>query len=401
MNNEYIRDQTEAFQAYCSQSSLVVDPTISHWYKNLENVPGKGESYEVRFLSLTRPSDIIFLKKENQSTIKDTINHYRELGIEVINNEGIVFDQGGTWVKKKFLEKTKNLLVFLYDDWIYCLCGKNAEGNLYEATRKLEDKVRFTELFQTDNVLPRSVTVYEHELFISDKVWEMIGEKPGRIKGALCASGNDNQVFFTKFEFSKLMISWQGRRCVIQEDVGKIDVSMNYYINNNRLYFLFGTKQIVVNSVHKGNFESAQFNDLCRGLTDNIALKIKSMGFKGFFGFDLRVDPDQNKAWVIECNARITAPIYGWILKMKTGASWFGVKNIEGINSSVVKINDLVPKHLRYNANQAEGVVVHNVGPLKSEHMCGITVLADNQKRGEEIIAELNEYIFKDLLLVV
>lgn len=225
-------------------------------------------------------------------------------------------------------------------------------------------------------------------------VWETLGRGRGRLKACLSASGDSNEGFADLEELRLLMhsLSWKGVKYIAQRDVGTKDVGMNYYATDDGVFFLFGSEQQNSDgSCHEANFLSRVHDDYCRPLTDTLAIQAQADGLRGFFNFDLRVIQEEERAWVIECNARITAPVYSWSLAMQHNAPWFCVMNFKRVPYE--SINDLLPQELQYETTRGKGIIVHNPGPLLQEGACSVTVLASQAREGRELLAALQDHV--------
>jgi len=375
---ENIGTAEEAFIAFQFGPPAGIDPDIGNWYKNRGSIPGGGEYHGLRFMAVGRPGDKIRLSPELRDVTMKLLSHYAEVGIETIAPEDIISSrQYGKAFTGHYV--SRRAVVFLFDQRANKL---RPDARRLNATRSLESKTLFSLAWDRGGVLPPTAVILNRSSLCPqptpEKVWEKIVRCKGLLKAAFCASGNDNVPFQSLDELAKLMGSrpWSKADYVVQQAVGKIDVSVNYYAYKGKVYFLFGTRQLMENGVHhKGNIEDSTFNNLCRGLTDQIAVKALNDGFQGFFGFDLRVDEEANEAWVIECNARITAPVYAWLLAMRHSSPFFRVDDVPTARGA--SINEVLPVGLRFSTKSGRGVIMHNPGILRFG-ACGVTTLADN-----------------------
>lgn len=388
---ENIGTAEEAFKTFWNAPEAGIDPDIGVWYGNRASIPGKGAYHAPRFMAVGRPGDKIRISPELRGVMAQLILHYQDVGIETIAQDGVIFNRqfGAAFTGPN---ASRRAIGFLFDDRMHKYDPNDVR---LAVTRSLESKARFSQTWAEGGGLPPTAIIMNRSSLCTSPtpqhVWETIAGCSGRLKAAFCASGNDNVQFHSLASLAKLMGSkpWSKIDYVVQQDVGDTDVSVNYYAYNGKVYFLFGTRQLMAEGVHHiGNIKDGTYDDVCRGLTDQMAAKAAEDGFQGFFGFDCRVDSETKKAWVIECNARITAPVYAWLLAMRHRSPFFRVDDVRTVMGA--SINEVLPAGLRFSPPSGCGVIMHNPGILRVG-ACGVTTLAESPGVARAIIEEFRQ----------
>lgn len=382
----------EGFAAFMGRPLVSIETGISPLYENLGSVIGGGDDHFLRFLALARPGDKIRIPLSRMAITLEHLNHLKSVGIETVVPRDIIWsDTFGAGLIGEY--SALPATYFMYDQRLFQYRPNQA---LLDSTLGLESKVSFALEWHNRGVMPPTVVVRSKSKLgqaTAEEAWSAIGQCPGRLKAAFCASGNDNVCFGTLRALKRLRVSdkWTQADFVIQKNVGDKDVSMNYYIDDKGVYFLFGTLQMMKDGqCHRGNIQDSTYNEICRSLTDQIAMQAFERGFRGFVGFDLRVDSESFQAWVIECNARITAPVYGWFLAMKQGLSWFCIDTLVGVNPNL-HIVDIIPEHLVSKPFVSAGAIALTPSLLRAGAF-GVAITAPNQEVGISILKRLHEH---------
>lgn len=388
MSNPFeIGTPEQAFKSYMFRPFAGFDGAMTEIY-GLENVPDQGRSYILRCIAQTRPGDRARIDPKYRAATIELLEHYARTGTAVIRFEDIIFEPnfGAAFTDNRPID------VFMFDGRAHGLVPNERR---FWATVENEDKCRLALRWDgKSGYVPESVVVLDDPLAYGltnyerpspARVWHILGCRRGRLKAGICASGNDNCVFRSYGELESLMWSdeWRRRNYVAQLDVGDIDVSNVYYGDETGLHFVCGTRQENSGEFcekHEGNYEDQSHVLLTRPLTDHMALEAWHNGLRGFFGYDLRVNAEYSRCWVVECNARITAPVYGWLLKMRHRMPWFCVMNLKGVAAN--SITGAISQEYEFGRRSDGGVFCHNPGPLRSEHACSVTVLADSYEQG-------------------
>lgn len=386
----------EGYRHFCNVGPRTVEMALDHTYGNLGNVPDEGRGYMLRGVAaMSYRGDVYRIDPRLRLVTRDLFAHLAEAGVPCMRPEDVVWHQDfGAGLIGQHADRP--LEVFFFNEAINRLRPDQVR---LKATCNYENKCDFFTRWQHTNAcVPRTCVVRNSGSSLGpvptpEEVWEIIGSKPGRLKANRCASGNDNEEFKDLNGLARLMDSdeWRARDYVVQEDVGELDASANYFADETGVYFLFTTLQ--TNSggkVHESNVHEYRYRVVCRRATDSMAYAAWLAGVRGFFGFDLRVLLDASRAWVIECNARPTAPAYAWLIAQKMSAREWLVSNLKEVRYRT--INTLVPRHLRYSVGSGQGVIVHNPGSLEFEQAGSVSVLGPTTEICAGILQELKEH---------
>lgn len=383
----------DPFEMFMSCEPRVIDPQISKLYDGaLGNVPGAGLRYALRFLSVARRGDVLRIHTSLQDIITSAIEHHERAGVETVLPEDIIWsDVFADQFNSKY--QGRSALFFMFDQEAHEV---RPDQERLKATLNLENKADFTERWLPSGMLPPSSVVRRTARANPLQIWSDIGCRPGIMKAAWTASGNLNVEFNSQEQLAKLVSSpeWQEVDYVVQQKVGSVDVSVNALIDMLGPQTLFATRQIMKDKCHEGNLQDERLVDLCHEKIKGMIRSAWESGVRDFIGFDLRYDPDTGRMWVIECNARFTGPIYGWLLAKRLGMPWFGVKNLKGL--SFQKLDNVVSPQFQFRAGRERGVIIHNPGPLsapkKEDRACGITIVAEDEVAGLDLLREIERH---------
>lgn len=377
------------FEAYQAAPPRTIEMDVVGVYPNLDNVPDKGRSYMLRGIAaFSRPGDVYRIDPSLRGAAEEQLQHLDDVGIPHVKSEDIIWSETfGTGLSGQYINWPCE--VFFYDANVRRLRGGDERCT---AVLTHESKCTFTELWQDHGYLPPTVVVWRwNRSLCPDTVWEEIGRASGRLKADRCASGNDQAGFASWDSLRRLMSAhpWNEMNYIVQRDVGDCDCSANYYADADGAHFLFATRQIIANGKdHKGNYPETRSEAVVRSLTDGLAAYAYRHGIRGFFGFDVRLDSETGQVWVIECNARITAPCYGWLLANKVGVPTWRVQSVAGLQHDT--INENLPWPLRFDGRQ--GIVIHNSGSIASSRSCQLTVLGDTQADCAHMLEDFERY---------
>jgi hypothetical protein len=281
---------------------------------------------------------------------------------------------------------------FMFDEEAHQICP---DARRLRAMHQLESKTAFTARWLPGGFTPPSVVVRQGARINPADIYRVIGG-PGRLKASYTASGNYNSCFTSEDELRELMDlpEWQAVNYVVQRDVGDADISINWLSKEDGVKPLFATRQLMDGVCHKGNLRDDTLFEVAQEASTGVADWAWDNGYRArpgcFFGIDFRIDSESGRLWAIECNARFTAPVYGWLLSMRLGTPWFGVVNLKGLQTDA--INQVIPPELRFSPIKKCGVIMHNPGPLAAEGVCGVTLLAACEEQGLELLASLEAH---------
>jgi hypothetical protein len=310
---------------------------------------------------------------------REFLAHLATCGIDALAESDILWsDQYGAAVRR---HPERHAEFFMFNSWAHQIRPDQAR---LKATWDYENKCILCTRWGGGK-MPPTVVVHRgknpQQRMNPHSVWQLLGGVPVRLKAGISAAGNDNILCRDLASMVKAFDCepWKAADFVVQRQVGDTDASVNYRAEEFGVNFLFATRQLVVKgSVHKGNICDSGLEKVCRALTDEMAFKAWQEGVRGFFGFDLRVSSDKSRAWVIECNARFTAPVYGWLIASQLNVPYWAVVNLENLPAQ--SIEGALPQSLLYDPSEKVGVVCHNPGPLINEGACSVTVLAPSRR---------------------
>ncbi|MCB9816561.1 ATP-grasp domain-containing protein [Candidatus Nomurabacteria bacterium] len=385
---EYIGTADEAYVVFDAGPARGLE-TVFDMYPGLSNVTGL-QYYPLRTHVLSRPVDYNRLSPLVRAIYHDLIAHFAATGTPVAGADHIVWSDevGAVFAQHPGLD----LCPFQFTPKMRVI---RDDPRWLEVVSLYEHKGRLADLWQGQGFTPPSVAVYgqsrKEAALDASAVWEYLGKRPGRLKLAYGASGDQQPKFRALSQLKKLLkdLAWQDVDFVIQRDVGQVEISVNYYIDGaGKLYCLFTTLQQIEDSKHVGNIEDYTYEHAARAITDVMARDALDRGMKGFFGFDLMVDRRTGRVWVIECNARVTAPVYGWILARKHGVARFGVATVKGVQGNTIV--DALHPSLWYSKTQGKGIIVFNPGPIPLGEYQG-AALAPTQEGVIKLLADAKQ----------
>ena len=384
-----IDDAKYVRHAVLRRGPMVFEPAITDCYDGkLGNVPDGGRSYVLRRLAGTQPGDVYRVGHSYWSVACDLIEHFRRTDTSCARPEDLVVsDDFGAAVRKY-----QNLPAdfFMFDQQANML--RPDEQRLQETMRN-ESKVAFAKTWaDSRGLMPDTVVCRRGEELDPGHAWHRVACQPGRVKADFTASGNGNEEFATyeRLEHILQQQKWVDGGYVVQRDVGNFEASLTYYLDETGVYFLFSTRQDMAGPCHMGNWVAPDLAPLLRERTDQMALAAWRNGARGYWGYDLMVTSDEGQAWVIECNARITGPAYGWILALKHNAPMWRIKNLKDLKGST--ISDVIPPELEFNPSRGSGVICTNPGPIKGERATTVTVLGRCAQEVDDLLQAVTDH---------
>ena len=380
-----IKDSYSVCQKLLARGPVAHEPAISEWYNGaLDCVPDRGDSYQLRGLMLTLHDDVSRVAPKYRPQAKALLDHLVRTGTWCIAEVHVVYSD--VFGKAALLNPDLPMMPFMFDDDAHRV---RADKRRLEATRACEDKVLFAKQWANSGYMPETAIFEPEDPITPERAWNIVACKPAFVKAAMTASGNDNVYCGTYDELFGIMCSpeWKGRRYVIQKAFGAHDMSINYFIADEGVYFLFCTTQVNDGVVHTGNVLCAEYDALCITATKAMVLKARRDGVRGFCGYDLRVSADYKEVKVVECNARMTAPVYGYMLALKHDVTHWLVMNVYNVAHDTLEA--LVPESFEYNPTTKRGIICHNPGPLTSERAVSVTALGGSK---EELFACLEAF---------
>ena len=384
-----IDDAKSVRHAVLRRGPMVFEPAITQCYDGkLGNVPDEGRSYVLRRLAGTLPGDVYRVGRRYLSVAHESIEHFKRTGTSCARFEDLVVsDEFGAAVRQY-----PNLPAdfFMFDQRAH---NQRPDQRRLDETMRNESKVRFAETWaDCRGLMPLTVACPQGEFLYSSQAWARIGCRPGRVKADFTASGNGNVGFNTWQELEDILRQpkWANDGYVVQCDIGDFEASLTYYLGEKEIYFLFSTRQDIAGSCHMGNRFAPDLEPLLRGRTDQMALAAWRKGARGFWGYDLMVSSDERQAWVIECNARITGPAYGWILALKHNAPMWRIMNLKDLKGT--SISDVIPLELEFTPDKGFGVICTNPGPIEGERATTVTVLGRSATEVDDLLRAVTDH---------
>ena len=385
-----IGDSVAAYDAFMAAPPRVLEGSVAGCYGNLDNVPGQGLNYILRLMAgSARRGDVFRVPPSMADITREFLAHLAACGVDAPAESDIFWsDEYGAAVRS-FPERHAEF--FMFNHLAHQIRPDEAR---LKATWGHENKCALGTRWGNGGKMPPTVVVHHgkspQQRLNPHSVWQLLGGLPVRLKIGISAAGTDNilcrdpasmvQAFDRK--------PWKSADFVVQRQVGDIDASVNYRAEESGVNFLFVTRQLVAGgSAHKGNIHDPSLEKVCRALADEMAFRAWQEGVRGFFGFDLRVLSDKSRAWVIECNARFTAPIYGWLIASQLKVPCWAVVNLENLPEPTIEGS--IPRPLLYDSVEKVGVVCHNPGPLINEAACSVTVLAPSRETLMSLLRDL------------
>lgn len=262
-------------------------------------------------------------------------------------------------------------------------------------------KVTFQEIGNELKVIPRGIGCKTKAEIL--EAWDELSSKPdftGKavVKAAQGASGMgscmvDSKLGLERFLKNQDLEEWGGATLQEWIDSDIRSPSINYYLRPDGIKEFFMTDQIFESEarpgvegtrVHRGNQFPTAFSpkvkSAIRKIANPFAKKFVEGGYFGPVGFDAIVTKEE-KVYLVECNARVTGPHYGWRPMEKFEAKAFRLQNESFSRSiSMEKLKEELGK-LLFSPARAEGYIIFNKFPKK---FTGV-VLADSPEERDEL----------------
>lgn len=384
-----IDDAKSVRHAVLGRGPMVFEPAITERYNGkLGNVPDEGRSYVLRRLAGTLPGDVYRVGCSYLSVAHELIEHFSRTGTSCVRPEDLVVSDQVCAAVQRYPNLPADF--FMFDQPADEL---RPDKRRLDETMRNESKVAFAETWADKRgLMPLTVACPKGELLRPSEAWARIGCGPGRVKADFTASGNSNVGFNTWQELEDILRQpkWANDGYVVQRDVGDFEASLTYYLDETGVYFLFSTRQDMAGSCHMGNRFAPDLAPLLRKKTDQMALAAWRNGARGFWGYDLMVTSDERQAWVIECNARITGPAYGWILALKHNAPMWRIMNLKDLRGT--SISDVVSSELEFTPKKGFGVICTNPGPIKDGRATTVTVLGRSAAEVDDLLQAVTDH---------
>lgn len=395
---------------------------ISEGFYGLSNIPGV-EGYTKRALVVADSDDFVILDWHEGM-------EFPPPELELLNKQGIGpklenvlvarFDHTQPWGKN--VKRNQELINKLKDSdadallpftGMSVICQKLAEETKIPLRSAPKDeciwgnsKLTFQKLGNELGCIPRGIVCNTKDDII--QAWHTLAKLSdfsGKAvaKAAQSASGFGSSVArsveeLTKFLDTQDIESWGGASLQewIESDIRS--PSINYYLRPDGIKEFFITDQLFEGEtkygvegtrVHRGNRFPCSFppkvKKEIRKKANPLAKEFVKGGYFGPLGFDSIVTLD-GQVYLVEANARITGPHYGWRPMEKVEAKAFRLQNESFAKEvSMQALEDTLGK-LLFSPTRASGYVIFNKYPKK---FTGV-VLADSPEDRDELAEEID-----------